>query len=134
MMSASLMQTLDQNHDGKISPAEVKAAKGDVNKMAEFVHIWINDKPINNLSIADFKSYYQDEKVTYEFSIPVHAGLNDKLDIGIYDPEYYVDLGEKPTLDKTKPLPENYTCQKVKRPEKVYFNLVETWALSCKSD
>ncbi|MCP4395415.1 MAG: DUF1007 family protein [Alphaproteobacteria bacterium] len=143
MFSLTLLEDYDTNEDGKYSEKELKILKYEAfDNLAEseyFTHINLNGKKQKLGKITDFSASHKNGLVTYLFTTSLPSPLNIKdlshINIGLYDPEYYIDIAysarnkvtfkgiaEEQCFFKIKEDKENPTYYGMVFPRKVYFS------------
>ena len=96
----------DADGDGRVDPAETAALRaGAFDNLAEygyFTHLRIDSEALPLRAIEAFSARIEDGVLVYEFTLPlpqpVDPGAN--LALGVYDPEYYVEV----LLDEQDPV------------------------------
>jgi ABC-type uncharacterized transport system substrate-binding protein len=145
MFSMTLTEDYDANADGKYDDEELKILKYEAfDNLAEskyFTYVNVDGKSVDvALDVSDFAASINDRGlVTYHFTTKLTKPINIKdineTNIGIYDPDYFIDISYA-LKDKVKfvGIPESKCSYKVKEdkenptyygmvfPRKVYFS------------
>jgi ABC-type uncharacterized transport system substrate-binding protein len=100
MFSLAIIKDNDENNDKKFNEKEVISVKNsyfiNLRNFGFYTHIFVDGKEFPlSFDLADFSAEIVDEKVIYVFTINLSTPLapfNHKVDIGIYDTQYYADI------------------------------------------
>ena len=99
LFSTSVIQDYDKDKNGKFSKGEIEQIQNNafINlKNYDFYnHVFKDEKTIKITGFKDFSASLDNEIVTYTFTTLIAESLdikNNKVAIGFYDPEYYVDI------------------------------------------
>jgi len=99
MYSSMIKSDYTKSGDGSLTPADVRAIeKENFSNLANFgffVDVRINDKPIRVTSVKDFDAKYKDNRMIFEFTVPLATGAPQKpnvIELDAFDPEYYVEF------------------------------------------
>ncbi|OPZ78688.1 MAG: hypothetical protein BWY78_00442 [Alphaproteobacteria bacterium ADurb.Bin438] len=137
MMSESLKEDNDTNADGVFSKEEIKKASDTFMKnMPEYdfyTHMFVNDKSKKIKKAKNFNMFIKDDLVNFYFEIEFENQINpfkDKVDIGLYDGEFFVDIAYKTKGIKVN---SNKECKfKIFEDDKhkIYYDLVSPKTIS----
>lgn len=97
--SSSLITDFDADHDQHFKQEESEQLKKNafenLANYAFFNHIFNHDQKITEFNYTDFSAKIVNNRVVYDFTLtlaePVEP-IKSSLAIGIYDPEFFVDL------------------------------------------
>ncbi len=99
IFSASIISQFDRNKDKSFDAEELKALKAgafdNLQNFGYFSHIDVDDKPVPTKRVTGFKAEIVKDQLVYEFTVPLDAAVDPRrqhLVVGIYDPEYFVDI------------------------------------------
>ncbi len=97
--NSSVITDYDKNKNGKFDNEEITSIRDnafiDLKNYDFYTHIFINDKQLKGFEFKDFKAKIKNGYVVYIFTIPFSKPLDpfkQKIDLGIYDGEYYIEL------------------------------------------
>ncbi len=100
MFSLAVIEDSDKNKDKKFSEEEIASVKKfyflNLENYGFYTNIFIDGKEMPlKMTLTDFSAEIVDEKVVYVFTINLSKSFNpfkQKVDIGIYDSQYYADI------------------------------------------
>ncbi len=100
MFSLAVIKANDKNNDKKFDEKEVVSVKKsyflNLRNYGFYTNIFVDGKEFPlSMSLTDFSAEIVDEKVVYVFTIAFSKPLEPfarKVDIGIYDSQYYADI------------------------------------------
>ena len=135
LFSSTLLEDFDVDKNGQFTGDEIKELKdGAFDNLKEygyFNHIRVNGEKVKTAEAKDFlPSVTKNEEVFYDFTVKLIEPIDytkSLVTIGIYDPDYYIDVIY--TMNKTvvlKGLPENKCSYKIieDKEHPVYMGMV----------
>lgn len=99
MFGGSIIGQFDKNRNKRFEPQEMEALKkgafDNLEGFGWFTHLTVDMKPVPVKAVTDFKASVENGRLVYEFTIPVDPPvdpLTARVGLGIYDPEFFVDV------------------------------------------
>ena len=98
MFSATILDDVDANHDGKLSKPEVAALKtgyfDNLVNFGYFSHLFVNGAAVPVKKVSDFSASVAGGKVRYGFFVPcpVPVDASTTIALSVFDESYYSDL------------------------------------------
>ncbi len=97
MTTVSVLDVVDQNRDGILSPEEKQSLRDlSVNSLREFGYfttVRINGRPFPVRTITDFSAELKDHRLIYDFRVPCPVtavpGLHQQVKVAVYDDSFY---------------------------------------------
>ena len=99
MFSASLIDSFDENRNGKFDKGEIEVIKNEAFSNLQHYHymtyVYLNNKPNKFFPAEDFHASIKDGIVKYTFTLPVDIKAEDKektVAVSVYDESYFMAL------------------------------------------
>jgi ABC-type uncharacterized transport system substrate-binding protein len=99
MYSSMLFHDYTSRPHGPLTAADVKklqkGAFEDTKDYHYFVDVVLNGSALPVKEVSDFDASYDGRRMTYRFTVPIHADANDKqstLEVDSFDTEFYIDF------------------------------------------
>jgi ABC-type uncharacterized transport system substrate-binding protein len=139
MFSSMIAEDHDQNRNGRFEANEMKALEENafepIAQENYFTFIQIDGQPFAVKFITDFTATLENQRLTYEFTIPCHVAASPqlkKITIGCYDPSYYTAI----FFARNRPVSligdAAFVVQTAVREDPdtlIYFDMIHPWAL-----
>lgn len=99
MFGGSIIGQFDRNRNKRFEPQEMEALKkgafDNLEGFGWFTHLTVDMKSVPVKAVTDFKASVENGRLVYEFTIPVDPPIDPlaaRVGLGIYDPEFFVDV------------------------------------------
>jgi ABC-type uncharacterized transport system substrate-binding protein len=99
MYSSMIKTDYTKSQDGNLTQEDVKAIeKGNFANLENygfFLDVKINDVPVKVTKVKDFDAQFKANRVTFAFTVPLETTKRQSpnvIEIGAFDPEYYVEF------------------------------------------
>lgn len=93
-------------HDYTSRPSRGALSAADIKKLEEgafkdtadyhyFIDMTLNGKPVTVTEFTDFTARFEQHRMTYSFTVPVHGGApaaRNTLEVAAFDHEFYIDF------------------------------------------
>jgi len=99
VFGGSIIGQFDRNKNKRFEPQEMEALKkgafDNLEGFGWFTHLTVDLKPVPAKSVTGFVATIENGRLVYEFAVPVDPPvdpLKARVGLGLYDPEFFVDL------------------------------------------
>ena len=99
IFSTGIIADYDKNKNKKLEKSEIsnieKNAFSNLKNYGFYTHLFVDGKKKEIKTFKDFSAKIEGDKVIYTFTLPLKNQIDpftQKVDIGIYDSEYYIEL------------------------------------------
>jgi ABC-type uncharacterized transport system substrate-binding protein len=103
MYSAMIQSDYTKAQDGTVTADDVKTIEkenfANLENYNFFVDLKVNDAPVRVSKVRDFDARFRDHRAVFEFTVPLDPPEKtgetrdpDVVEIGVFDPEYYVEF------------------------------------------
>ncbi len=99
IFGGSIIGQFDRNRNKRFEPQELEALKkGAFDNLAAygwFTHLTVDGKRVPVKAVTGFAAAIENGRLVYQFTVPVDPPVDPraaKVVLGIYDPEFFVDI------------------------------------------